>query len=958
MSLFSGMMLNKSAEADGEQLDASSKDAPPQGDPPQGDPQSCPDQKRVSAFGFLHRATGTGTSTSARDSEIEEADDPSSKFGFITAQASHSREPVRQATDHQGIGPPTGSGVDVDLDFDMDLDFELDPLRPDLQSSESRRDGRGFELEGINFSIDLDQTDKNDCHIGSDVTALPVRQPKQCVAEVDDADSSLGPTAGELKDSNKSGVHGNPNSDITASKDEHTENAGRSRDSRNLPPINDGGVVGTKPTRENTLEGHSANTLDAPSSQFGFISKTSRECLEERDAVPVVCPSSRNFYGGESVSRKNDDRALDGVTGSAGATSSSLYDLDLDISDTLEVLQEAQAAADQQFRLSQEDLMERLQELGRQRVLAMHGRIKKQEALFTLHRQQAKAVSEEDYQTAESLLKECLSLEKDLATIPSIVLHREVPFQDILQAARDAGRRQEKQETDWVKSYRDLQTQQEDFLASLREEEEGGGGRERWHQLEKQRAELERSIGHVQLDREHVERKDVQLQARIDEKTADLREAKKVYGQKKTAVQMEIKELEERLLVLRSEETTLDKAIDEQDRAIRAAREEFNEELAVIGREKSDLGEQETRLNEEKLGLDRQELALREKSQQFEETVAREEDLLCRISQSLEAIMKASELRHSVGEATIFPDSPIQLEPSEEITSLRNSLTKTTDKIQSTSAGILSNQTRLTSLKKQVMDTEDYIATLQGAKQLAVSSRNFGEAKRLAEEIRVKMVEGQSHQAKVEEVCEHLKQEKAMVEDLQEKAEELKARVLDAEKRWEVDLRDYALLMMSSIEAALEESNIPSSSYGPSGTLSVQLLEMERQVCGLLVGWLSERHGLDRPPIVEAVIQSVEEYEAGQSILVHRESEEPGTGSLDSQSDGVKAELQQLEERLQQAVDNENYDDADIFCINVAVPNAFKRELSNSRQRETGDSTHLDTWHPIKKTLNLLRNEM
>ena len=63
-------------------------------------------------------------------------------------------------------------------------------------------------------------------------------------------------------------------------------------------------------------------------------------------------------------------------------------------------------------------------------------------------------------------------------------------------------------------------------------------------------------------------------------------------------------------------------------------------------------------------------------------------------------------------------------------------------------------------------------------------AKSFGEAKRIAEEIKTRMVEGQSYQTQVETLSDELKGDKGSVETLQKQAQSLQVELAHTEKAW------------------------------------------------------------------------------------------------------------------------------------------------------------------------------
>lgn len=873
MSLFSGMNISSSdgaaaAGAAGSAVELEAKPPPPVPGAGRGknvkeieesSTKHRSEEKSSSAFGFVQDLSTLQS-------------DPPSKFGFINSSNS---EKCPEATD------PTPSSqehirtshTDTDLNFDLNLDFELDPLKPGLKPGHRPTLGvRGTDLEGIDFSRSVNtEVSSEDCSVGKEKETTRL-------GGISSGDKTGQQTISDPEKSNK----------LDSVRDCNNEKSDDVYDGRQVTSIQPIGEI------------HADQNVTVKASKFGFVSSTDIDSKQ----VSIKLQNDRGSEDTDigSVSRVKELAGREERDALKPGTS--LYDLELDIGDTLEVLQEAHVASEQQLRSAHEALIQQLEELGKRRLEAVFSMILKQKKLDRLRDEQAKAIAEENYEQAEILTENCTSLEVELHHIPQVTLRRDSAVGDIISSSRSMREEVERQRAQWIQSYQGLETQQETVITRMREGRSGDpeGQRQR---LDAQRTELDRKAGHVLLDKNHVAKREVQLWNLIDDKTADLRQTRDELQHKKTEVQDEITALEEKLAKLRSVEAGLSKAINKQEEAIESVKAEFTEEVSIINEEKSNVAAREERLNEEKKAVDEEETALAEEAQSFNDSLAREEGLLLRISESLTAIQSSSSSSEGEScEAGLPPDLSIDMEPNQEITALRERVEDTTDAIQSTSALILTNQTKLVALKKRVTETEDHIVSLQAAKQLAVSTKNFGEAKRLAEEIKCQMGEGQSHQAEVEKVSDELRQQKVMVEDLQQKVEKLKAELEDAEKNWELELLDGAKEMMVDITATLDNQEALKSPF------SRRMMEIEQQGCSLLVGWLSDRHKLPLSPAVAAVIAEFEE-DLTEKLEDADGTKTTITSAIDEKAAAVKAEIQELEDRLQIAVDDEDYDAAE-----------------------------------------------
>lgn len=190
---------------------------------------------------------------------------------------------------------------DVDFDIDLDLDFELDPLRPGLKQDMGQVT-QGTDLEGINFSKDVDlDALLEECNINVKTDAPANKEDK-----FEDARPEL-----EREQDQK----GRDDLDMDMSSSE---------------------LKGKEEQELDTDDDHQGHNVVSSESKFGFISASDGD----DNQIPTEC-SSRTVDDVSPISygTKNPD---DGA--------SSLYDIELDVQDTLDVLLESHAASEHQLR--------------------------------------------------------------------------------------------------------------------------------------------------------------------------------------------------------------------------------------------------------------------------------------------------------------------------------------------------------------------------------------------------------------------------------------------------------------------------------------------------------------------------------------------------------------------------------------------------------------------------------
>ena len=275
-------------------------------------------------------------------------DTTQSKFGFINSSTDEGNSTATDQVPSHKTQPDINAktGFDIDLNLDLGLDFELDPLRSKSQQDLCLKGRGGLDLEGIDFSSDLD---------------LSIS--KEDSDDDDDDDEDIRKRLDKLQKDDR---------DVENIKQEHGIDdrcSDKSFKQRNTEVCDDGEDKDEKymyntlqMTKSNEHEKTTADNFEEQivnrnsKSKFGFISGSSLTGNSAAHDAVSSRDHQKNFTEGEfniDPEDLSDDVCLDAEAERAGGNvmaSSSLYDLELDVGEMLEVLQEAHAAAEQQMR--------------------------------------------------------------------------------------------------------------------------------------------------------------------------------------------------------------------------------------------------------------------------------------------------------------------------------------------------------------------------------------------------------------------------------------------------------------------------------------------------------------------------------------------------------------------------------------------------------------------------------
>ncbi|XP_038073783.1 trichohyalin-like [Patiria miniata] len=658
--------------------------------------------------------------------------------------------------------------------------------------------------------------------------------------------------------------------------------------------------------QENQEDEHSA--LDAKStSSFSFITKESLVSTEESCDVEE---DSQAATGNESVEEVSEDSQTPGRRKLEIGKITRRDDGETGSLDRRRVYMEEHVKQLLIIKKSTCDVADRVVQLAKDCVLSGFSLLEKQHQLQALQQQQQQAVNEEDYEKAEELHLQCQTMEDDIGQSGSLLPRDHPALRNLLTDLQTLHEQEKAARQSMTKKYRTLISEQEEAVADAR------GRHAQWEsdrlrKVQEERNKLDRDLGHLHLDKEHLSKRDISLADQIAEGTAPLRQSRDSLIDDRAKVQDEIQILEAKLSALRLQENVISEAILKKDREIATVTADFEDERSALEREKGVLEGAELDLKRRGEELKEEEQRLADGMEEVKMTEERESRLLTDLQEDLakeeDAIDNLKD-KNCCALPKMWQD-----EKSATLSKTRESFLKKKEavklrvqEVRKATSSLLQSQTRVVSLRKRVSDTEGHIASLNESKQLAVSGRNFAEAKKLTEEIKRLTAEGQCIQVEMEALSKSNDERSETVKTMMEDAERLQEEVKEEERQAELTVKDELLEHIADLREQLQ-----SVSQSP---LAQALQKAELVSSSLQVKLLCLRHQQPFPAELEDLAEGFPVEETEKLSELTQEESKVGEERLSGTSEKTsELELERLEGQLKEAVEKEDYDNAELL---------------------------------------------
>nr|XP_002733961.1 PREDICTED: uncharacterized protein PFB0145c-like [Saccoglossus kowalevskii] len=451
-----------------------------------------------------------------------------------------------------------------------------------------------------------------------------------------------------------------------------------------------------------------------------------------------------------------------------------------------------------------------------------------------------------------------------------------------------------------TKEENELEEKRRKFAEGLSKEEEV---------IELKRVQLLKATSHLSIDKEHLEKCEKQLECKIAERCSSYIEKKCELQEQLSHVQNEILEVEQKLSALRKKENEITNGISEEDANISIVTADFAEETIKLKEERNNIESKEKNLNDEMTQFKKMEETTESLKIQFEKEDFKFSSIIDVIDgkvtqeeKCIDQLMAVqSKITQLYQEDLDWPS--LQRKNNEVFLDMKKKVTTMETDVKEKTTHVLKLQTLVTSLRKKVNDIEEQINSLNEAKKLAVTGRNFVEAKRLANEVKELIGNGEETQKQLESTVKDITNDSKLVDKLQEKYNALKEVLQKQDFEIDMELKDYATETIHKLEAQLDVDEIP--------TFHRHLLEAKLLSCYFTIKEICIRHDVDEPTNLKNYCLTLRKEEG----TVYTDAAADAVSMMTEVGKEADDNIKQLEEELQKAVDDEDYGKADILMI-------------------------------------------
>ncbi|CAH1261577.1 DISC1 [Branchiostoma lanceolatum] len=601
-------------------------------------------------------------------------------------------------------------------------------------------------------------------------------------------------------------------------------------------------------------------------------------------------------------------------------------------------------------------LQERHQSLLQTRVRLCCRQVKKRQELSRIKTEQDLAVKNEDYDKAEAFNRQLQSLTADLQVMTFDLPSSEPSLASLLEEMRHAMEEEVAMATEEAERYTAMKAREELCLKELKMTKQVELNREK-QKLTTLQDQLAMAASHLSLDREHLQKSKAQLSSQVEERTAEFHSAKEQLVERRQDIQEEISALEEKLWVLRQEEEAVSAEIQLQEDGISRVEQQFSAERAQLEEERRTIDRKQGELEEQAREASREEQSLRDREAELQGEEERLQDSLQSIQERASHMTcQAQELSIRAEDMSALPVcTGVITTDNKQLTRLKEQQQERQREVQELTTQVLRFQTRVTDLNKQLGETTAQVPVLQEAKQLAVAGYNFSEAKRLADEIKDledKRVSKEEELVKargdVKQLTQDLETSKKVLKEVQE---ELKQK----EEEHDTARKDEAYRLYQELQLQLERC---------TNNIIRSVLQADMTACQLWIQDICEKHHLPLPQELQAldlhsILGEEDDIMVAMDTSCVREngmskaasSEETPTGAAGGSStaedcmqacdaadsscpaedyvqacEAISMRLLELEDQLQEAVGQEDYDAAQTLHEEIQ---SLKHQLQN-----------------------------
>lgn len=529
---------------------------------------------------------------------------------------------------------------------------------------------------------------------------------------------------------------------------------------------------------------------------------------------------------------------------------------------------------------------------------------KKKQQVTELQKEESQALATDNYDLAEKISSRIDQLKADLESSRYRLPANDDKVGRLLKLRAEIAKREVEIYRDSQCTLEQLHEEQQECLTSHLEIMSTWSVREK-QCLSADRQRLERAKDHLKLDKEHMEAENMELSKEILEQTKEFQIRKDELVRERGSLQDEIVELEAKLAMLKEKEAKFTEVIQLEENKIKSVQMTFSTQQSRLDKQQHEIEAREKSLEEE---LD----SLLSNQKHYDEKTAelsvKEKELTGVLSTASEELIKFKDILKELDGEQSFVQEFFSMEhfsfvTDSKLTSLQAKHKAVSQQIKSLSNKIQIRQRSADTLRKRLNLTESQIFDLDAAKEIAKQERNFKEAKRLKEEREALHQEGVKGQEELESSLKQIVEDKKSLEEYEQESNELDKQIGEQDSIAALVMVEKAALIIRQLREKINRIS--------DHSLVKTLLKIEAKTCQNIISDLCQKHGISMPDVEQSQIVNQEDLEERTFKKLQITPREVVLEEDKENSSKLLEKLNELEARLEAAVEVEDFDEAD-----------------------------------------------
>ncbi|RHZ65057.1 hypothetical protein Glove_319g62 [Diversispora epigaea] len=517
--------------------------------------------------------------------------------------------------------------------------------------------------------------------------------------------------------------------------------------------------------------------------------------------------------------------------------------------------------------------------------------------LKSLEIDQSNALSNEDYTQADKLMHEIQEIHSKIKILCGILSGIEQALDELrekqvhyLKSQADASRLLEKELVKKKKEEEATFKQYESDMENLRNIET--------KQINEIREQLEKDRSEIVLGLDLWNKSVAELNERIEERICVEKSERESLYKKREHIQVQIADLLRRIEQLRIEDEGYKRQIEDVESKIETISNEFHAEKDENSKEKTELERKEREIENKTRQVEGSENNLHQRLEHYRQKQELARSELLSLEQRINEVGFLAKTHHEEAvEAekligNLRSRSQSYLECDEEISNLKAQIEESDTEVKRLTSKVMHDQQTYSNIQQDITTIDSQIPALEEQKKLAVSGRDFKAAGRLANRIK-------DLQSTLKERTKFLESKRSSLEHDQEdlkssrkKLDKLSSDSVEMEGKIGSDLCEElqeSLLQLRSKYDVINQQKL--------NTLKILLqneikgLEYRIQHVRMRFNLLDEKNNQNELPNINKEFKEILKFEGKIS-----------DNSLNA------TQLEELEARIQKAVENENFD--------------------------------------------------